>query len=145
MIGQKTHSFLFLSIIMQVLQSGKPGLSAITNGSLQVDSPCGNRAAEHGHVVGRALARPAIPRDQQIAVRAFDDARRVVVPRIERKDQLFAILARRATIAGKQKHPATIKQTKTRRIVNSLVGGANIRVWFAVGFNGIIHPAEYTA
>jgi predicted neuraminidase len=34
MIGQKTHSFLCLSIIMQVLQSGKPALSAITNGSL---------------------------------------------------------------------------------------------------------------
>ena len=39
----------------------------------------GQPRAEHGHVVGRALARAAIPRDQQVAVGTLDDARRVVV------------------------------------------------------------------
>ena len=55
----------------------------------------GGRAAtlpgpEEFDVVGRTLARSVKPRDQQVPVRVLDDAGRVVVPVLDRKEQLGA-------------------------------------------------------
>ena len=77
---------------MHVLQSGKPGVSASRNGSLHVVVAFLAAGAVDGDVVGAALAGAAIPRDEQVAVGALDDARGVVVLGVEREDQLGGML-----------------------------------------------------
>ena len=99
-IGQKSHRRLLRSIIMQVLQSGKPGVSAMRKASLQVDSPLRLTGAVDGDVVGAAFAGAAIPGDEQVAVRAFDDAGGVVVLVVEREDELGGVVGGGGGLAG---------------------------------------------
>ena len=47
---------------------------------------------KRGVVVGGALARAPVPGDEEVAVRQLDDPRRVVVLRVEWKDELGAEL-----------------------------------------------------
>jgi hypothetical protein len=46
------------------------------------------------NIVGGTFARAVKPTDEQVAVRAFDDARSVVVPMFEREDQLGPVKRR---------------------------------------------------
>ena len=59
-------------------------------------------SAVDGHVVGASLARTAIPGDQQVAIRALDDPRRMVVLIVERKDELRRELRRGVGDAGQR-------------------------------------------
>src|SRR5262249_29621073 len=58
-------------------------------------APLARRAIPAGgvdeHVVGFTLARSVKPADQEIAIRQLDNGRRVVVPLLQREDQLARI------------------------------------------------------
>jgi len=90
-IGQKSHRRPVESTNIVVLQSGKPGVSAMT----KAVAPCGlseaPTSAIDGDIVGGALAGAAIPGDQQIAVGAFDDSGGVVVIGTRGKDQFVLV------------------------------------------------------
>ena len=79
---------------------------------LPLPAPC----AVDGHVIGRPLSAAAIPGDQQIAVGAFDDSRRVVVIRAKRENQIVLVERNRLSRpahAGKESRQEDTPQEKS--------------------------------
>ena len=94
MSGQKKNSRSRRSMKSTGLVSGNPGASAMVNGGDQLRFvPVPTRAADE-HVVRRPLAGAVEPADEQIAFRRFDDRRGVIVPGLERKDDLAGVIRR---------------------------------------------------
>ena len=87
MTGQNSQSRPFGSMNRAVLQSGNPGVSASRNASDHCLVALLESGAVDGHVVGGPLAAAAVPRDEQVAVGALDDAGGVVVLGVQREDE----------------------------------------------------------
>ena len=83
------------------LVSGNPGVSASSEGSLHFCRVIPARRPDHD-IVGGAFAGAVEPADQQVAVGQLDDRGRMVVPLLQRKDQLGCYLRRGPRAGGEQ-------------------------------------------
>ena len=96
-VGQKSQSRPRASIVMAVLQSGKPGRSASTNGSLQADLALRFRARARRRRPRRRGV--GVPRREQVAVGTLDDPRRVAL-RLHGREDLFRLVNRPVGLGG---------------------------------------------